>query len=505
VKKIQFTFLVVWRFITRYFHRTKKLVKSSQPLKNHSHNLDHLPKANSYKSSSGMRLRYHLTSGQQKYIFLGVIGILVMAFFWQIRLRYYHQSHLTEGIVGVYTKGNLPLNVAHLLSEPLVFFDKNGQPQPGLATEWKVEDDAKLYTFKLKDNLYWHDGSKVKSSDLKYNLPNVETSYPDERTIVFKLSDSFAPFPTLLTSPVFKGDSLIGLGKYSVVYEDLSRDIVTKLVLIPFPEGSNSGLPDISIRFYPDEKTARTAFMLGEIDSLIGLSDLGDLTSAPSVEVTKITNYNRLVAIFYNTEDPLLSDKNLRKALTCASPKIKDEEPAQTSIQPNSWAFNNELKDMLGNAEMGKTYLDKTNLTDDKTITLTTVPSLSKLGNEVIKSWQQMGIKATLRIEAGMPQNFQALLTPQTIPSDPDQYTLWHSTQGKTNLSKYLKSPRSDKDLEDGRKLSDLEKRKEKYLDFQKVLQDDSPATFLYFPKTNILYRSKTGDNLNKVLSLQIR
>ena len=100
-------------------------------------------------------------------------------------------------------------------------------------------------------------------------------------------------------------------------------------------------------------------------------------------------------------------------------------------------------------------------------------------------------------------QNFQALLITQKIPSDPDQYSLWHSTQSETNISKFS-SPRVDKDLEDGRKISDLETRKQKYQDFQKVLLDHAPATFLYFPKYKVIYLKKIEIDLMKILDLQI-
>jgi ABC-type transport system substrate-binding protein len=506
VKKVQFTYLVLSRFFARYLHRTKQLVKTHHPLKKKdlSKSIAHQNIPPREKQKTPIKLM-SLHPTQQKFLLLAILGVIVAAFFWQIRLKYYHQNSLSEGLIGVYSKSNLPPSVTHLLSDPLISFDKNGNPQPKLAQEWKVNDNATLYTFKLRENLFWSDGTKVKASDLKFNLPNVEVSYPDERTIAFKLSDSFVPFPTLLVSPVFKGDSLIGVGKYYLASEEVSHEIVTKLVLVPSAKSENAkNLPDINIRFYPDEKTSRTAFMLGEVDSIIGINDFSDLQQIPSVGLKKITNYSKLVAIFYNTEDPLLSDKNLRKALTCASPQIKDEEKAKTSIQPNSWAFNDQLKEMLGNEEMAKTYLDKTNLDKDKTITLTTIPSLSKVGNEIVKSWQKLGIPVVLRVETGMPQNFQALLVPQLISADPDQYPLWHSTQKNTNLSKYFKAPRSDKDLEDGRKITDIEKRKEKYHDFQKVLQDDSPATFLYFQKINVIYRGKTEKNLNKILDLQI-
>ena len=73
------------------------------------------------------------------------------------------------------------------------------------------------------------------------------------------------------------------------------------------------------------------------------------------------------------------------------------------------------------------------------------------------------------------------------LPHDPDQYALWHSGQ-TNNISKY-KSMRIDKLLEDGRSITDAEKRVNIYSDFQKYLIDDSPATFVYFPYVYTLSR----------------
>jgi len=73
------------------------------------------------------------------------------------------------------------------------------------------------------------------------------------------------------------------------------------------------------------------------------------------------------------------------------------------------------------------------------------------------------------------------------VLSDPDQYTLWHSSHD-TNITKY-KNLRIDKLLEDGRQVIDLEERQKIYADFQKYLLDDMPAIFLYFPYTFTISR----------------
>lgn len=406
---------------------------------------------------------------------------------------------VSQGIVGVYTVHNLPPIVVNLLSRSLVSLDATGKPQPNLAASWQVNNDGTKYTFKLRKNLFWNDGSRFKSSDLKFNIPDVDVSFPDDETIEFKLADSFYPFPSILTGPVLKGETFVGVGKYKVSSSDISRNLVTKLVLVPVT--SKEDLPTVSIRFYPDEKTARTAFELGEVQSLVGITETKELPNQPSVKLLKIPVYNKLVAIFYNTHDNFLKDKNLRKALSLAIP-ILEEEKAKTSIPPFSWAYNNSIKDYFNNPEEAKSYLNKLSQ-KDVSITLTVTPWLADVGEKVAASWRSLGINTILRIESGIPQNFQALLIAQPIPLDPDQYILWHSTQTKTNISKYDFNRRVDKDLEDGRRVGDLEKRKERYLDFQKNIVEDLPATFLYFPKSLVLYRQKIAPELGKVLPLQ--
>lgn len=481
-KKVKFITFFISRFVTRYF--TVLLQRKSKHFQN---------------SSSKVSLPARLKDFIHQPLGLAILVILSLVLLVVLWPKFYRPTILSEGIAGMYTNRNLPSIVTNLISQPLIVLDKSGKPQPQLVSGWQVNNDATVYTFKLKDNLFWDDGTKVKSSDIKFNLRDVAASYPNDSTIEFKLADSFNPFPTLLTMPVFKGDSLIGIGKYQVLKTEMNRGVITKLTLKP----GTGDLPLLIIRFYGDEKTARTAFELGEVASLIGFNEAGDLKGQPSVNIKKSANYNKLVTIFYNTKDPILSEKNFRKALSFATPRVDTEEIARTSMPDQSWAFNDQLKEQVGDMQLAKTYLGKVNAGKDSIITLTVTPALSSLGEKIIQSWKQIGISAVLRVESGIPQNFQALLISQSIPTDPDQYALWHSTQTNTNLSKY-DSKRADKDLEDGRKMSKVDARREKYVDFQKVLADDTPATFLYFPKTNVIYRKKVESLLNKVLDLQL-
>lgn len=496
MSKIKFLFLLIVSLLRRYF---KKLVlflinnplhkKPEILIRNHPNKF----LSNNYIHSKRL----------SKFYLVAVLALFLSASFiiYLYKSGYFWNHWVSEGIVGIYQQENLPGIVTGLISDPLVTIGKDGLYQPKLASGWEVNKEADVYIFRIKDNLYWHDGTKVESKDIYINLPNVEISYPDPLTIQFKLEEPFVPFPSLLTNPILKKGSLIGVGKYKVIQQDISKNIVNQLILIPKDENMKD-IPKIIIKFYPDDKVTKTAFEVGEIDSIIGYSDVQDFVNVSTIGVKKIVNYNKIVGVFYNTKDPFLSDKNFRKGLSASLPELKEGKEATNSIQPSSWAYNGQIKKTINNQQLAKSYLDKVTNGKEETLTLTTIPSLSVTADEIVKAWNKVGIKAVARVESGSPQNYQAILTSQYISQDPDQYALWHSSQSVNNLSNY-KSDRVDRDLEDGRKNIDQNIRKERYFDFQKVLNDDCPASFLYFPNYNFIYRRKIEDSLEKIVNLQ--
>lgn len=415
------------------------------------------------------------------------------------------RNQILEGVVGTHEERDLPTTVLNLVSKPLIKVDKTGSPSAELAQSWEVNPEATMYKVKLKPDLTWADGTSVKASQIYLSIPDVQISSPDDLTLEFKLADAFSPFPTLLTKPILRkaenqfGFELVGVGPYSV--DSIRKDgpFVKKLSLV----AKENTLPKISMTFYPNEKIARTAFKLGEVQALLGINEVEDI-NFNNTSKKSFTNFRQLVTIFLNTEDPNLSDENLRLGLGFAAPEIPGADIAKTSLSPNSWAFNSNVKDFLSNKEKAEEYLKKVQKGKNETLTLTATSSLANTGQQVVDAWNNIGLKAVLRPESGIPQNFQALLITQDIPADPDQYSLWHSTQkGGTNISK-ISSPRIDKDLEDGRKIADLATRKQKYQDFQRILADQAPAIFLYFPKYQVVYMKKIEDNLSKVLPIQL-
>jgi peptide/nickel transport system substrate-binding protein len=435
-----------------------------------------------------------------------VVCALILSAVIYFMLILNRKGELKEGMVGTHEERDLPIAVLNLISKPLIRVDKTGSPSAELAEGWEVNPEATVYKVKIKPGLSWSDGKPIKAGDIYLSIPDVEINVVDEQTLEFKLAETFSPFTTLLSKPVLRkaptdyGFELVGVGPYSVSSVKKDGPFVKKLDLIPVQETE----PEVDITFYPNEKIAKAALKLGEVQVLLGATESEDL-NFNNLAKKEFTNYTQLVTIFLNTEDPLLSDENLRIALAFGAPEIPGYEVAKTSLSPYSWAFNDKnARDYLANQDKAEEYLKKVQKGKDETITLTSTSSLAGIGEKVVESWNNLGLKTVSRAESGIPQNFQALLITQNIPADPDQYSLWHSTQkGSTNISR-VASPRIDKDLEDGRKITDPEKRKEKYQDFQKILLDEAPAIFLYFPKYEVLYMKKVESDLNKVIPLQL-
>ena len=50
--------------------------------------------------------------------------------------------------------------------ESLLRYDLNLKPMPGLAKSWEVSSDGKAYTFKLQENVKWHDGAPFTADDV---------------------------------------------------------------------------------------------------------------------------------------------------------------------------------------------------------------------------------------------------------------------------------------------------------------------------------------------------
>lgn len=378
----------------------------------------------------------------------------------------------TIGMVGRFRQSELPLSITRKMSQGLTAIDQHGFAAPDLAKNMTTSDDGKTYTFTLDSSRRWQDGTPVVSDDIQYDIENVTTQRPDTQTLIFELKESFAPFPTVLSKPIFK-TGMVGTGEYRMKSVKKNGEYVEKLTLI----SSNNQL--LAYRFYRTTQDLVTALKLGEISDIEDLNNISDIPSWKQFQVQPTLHEDRYVAVFFNTKDENLSEKSYRQALSYAIPDKPDgDRRALSPINPNSWAYNPQVKPYNTDVGQAKELLQAV-FGDNElpSMELTTFLSYLPEAESIAKAWTDLGIKTQVKVATSIPTNYQALLIGQQIPPDPDQYLLWHSTQ-PTNITHYA-SPKVDKLLEDGRKTIDQEKRTEIYRDFQRFLLEDSPAAFL--------------------------
>jgi len=116
--------------------------------------------------------------------------------------------------VGVYDTAALTASSA--LFDTLTYLDDNGKPQPKLALSWEPSEDFKMWTFKLRPDVKFHDGTPFNAEAYKANFDrqkdpankcrcafyiaavnNVQA--PDELTLVYNLNDPAVNFPSLVS------------------------------------------------------------------------------------------------------------------------------------------------------------------------------------------------------------------------------------------------------------------------------------------------------------------
>lgn len=394
---------------------------------------------------------------------------------------------ITIGIVGSYTQDSLPPVIIEKISRGLTYVETNGSINPDLASHWEIEDGGKTYIFHLKRDEYFNNGKRVTSDLLTYNYADVTVSRPDKQTIVFRLKDAYAPFLLTVSRPVFdKGYT--GVGRYKISDIKLNGDFVQTLTLTSVLDP----LDTIRYLFYPSEEALKMAFLLGEVNEADSISDQNynsmSFSHFPNITVGRKVNSDKLVTLFYNTNDSALSDRRLRIGLSYALPdRYSSGDKAYLPYAADFLFYNKDLTTRTQDYDHAKLLIDAATGTESAALTIKTLSKYHQIAEAIAKSWKRIGINAKINDVDTVPSAFQIFLGDFNLSKDPDQYSLWHSDQ-VYNITHY-KNLRIDKLLEDGRKTDDIAQRKIIYDEFQKYLLEDEPASFLYFPYEYTLVR----------------
>lgn len=388
------------------------------------------------------------------------------------------------GLVGAYQENELPSIILDKVSVGLTQVDRNGNVIPELASGWKITNSGKTYIIYIKPHNYFTDNKEVTADTVSYNFSDVTEKKINKYTIEFHLKESYAPFLTTLSQPIFE-NGLTGVGNYQIENIALNANFVQSLTL----QSVTNHLNTIKYQFYPTEDTLKLAFLLGNITAAENLTtpEYNSIQFAefPHTKISQYVDYSSLVTLFYNTNDQNLSNKILRLALSYAVPNnFVQGVKAYGPYSLDSIYYNKAMESNTQDYVHAKLLLSESHITTSAKkpliLTITTLRKYHETAMTIASAWAALGIQTKIYDTDRIPAQFQVFLGNFSVPKDPDQYTLWHSGQSD-NITKYS-SIRIDKLLEEGRSTADENQREQIYYNFQKYLMDDSPATFLYFP-----------------------
>jgi peptide/nickel transport system substrate-binding protein len=246
--------------------------------------------------------------------------------------------------------------VAAKIYDGLLEYDLELKPQPSLAESWQVAPDGLSITFKLRQNVKFHDGKPFTSADVKYSIMEVlkkvhprgpgtfkavtDVETPDPQTAIFKLSEP-APYmmralsgyeSPMLPKHVFDGvdprnnpkaDAPIGTGPFKFVEWQKGQYIRLDKNREYWKQG-RPYLDRIVARFVPDASTRTAAMEKGEVHfaafDAIPFVDVKRLQALPNIATTTqgYEFINSVTMMEINTKKPNLDKKEVRQAIAYA-------------------------------------------------------------------------------------------------------------------------------------------------------------------------------------------
>ena len=221
----------------------------------------------------------------------------------------------------------------------------DGKPAPDLAVSWSSNSAATEWTFKLRENVKFHNGKAFSSADAMYSLKRVldpkiaspargtvsmikDVEAPDAKTLKLILTTPFADMPLVLTDyrlmmiPDGSGDTIkttgIGTGPFKI--EKLDPQGTTVLVANNDYFDGPPGVAKMEIIGIPDEQARFQALMGKQIDLMQGITrqqrQLLERSGSFSLNDIPTGNWR---GIDFRTDTKPSSSRHTRKVSPCAS------------------------------------------------------------------------------------------------------------------------------------------------------------------------------------------
>lgn len=429
-------------------------------------------------------LKYHL-SLKEKILVLILLGVLLGLVGWQVKKYIYNRLVLVPAYGGTYTEGLIgkpkilsPLSsfeesdqqVLSLLYVGLTHTSADSRTQPVLAESWVISEDGKEYTFTLRDNLKWHDGTPLTTSDVAETIKRVtdpQTKSPyqadwegvtvevvDRRTIKFRLEQPSSPFLAATSLPIVPlhipdnelQGRLIGNGPYKYASSEVEGGAIVQMKLTSFYDWwrGRPFIDNIVFKFYDNQENLETAYQNGEIDAFykhdryqLNENNGGEFSGQKFILPTQ-----RRRLLFLNIASDKLKELNARRQLI------------------NGAAFNETLNLKL---------LTHENLADH--------PGLV----EQLDTWNKNNVRVEVtalnstdllaKIDA---HEYDVLFVDLDMKADLDLYPIWHSSQrgnGGYNFSQ-IDNEQIDRKLEEARVVTNFDQRQKLTQEVEQQLHD---------------------------------
>lgn len=256
--------------------------------------------------------------------------------------------------------------------EVLIDLDQDLNFMPVLAKEWSVSEDNLIWTFNLRDDVYWHDGEKFTADDVVYTyeammkfqlgvyyatidgitavtkVDDYTVTFTTEKPMVNMISAMlfivpehiFAKYDTPEAMSGYANDEMIGTGPFKLE-KNVDGEYV-KYVRNDSYWGEIPKIDELIYVFFANTDTMVQAFESGEIDFMD--VDSSQLAHVEKLSYAGIHTYNQLgfTQICLNSwEDersngnPLMLDPQIRTALDWAIDRTKIIEYAKGGLATN--------------------------------------------------------------------------------------------------------------------------------------------------------------------------
>ncbi|MEX2053923.1 MAG: ABC transporter substrate-binding protein [Patescibacteria group bacterium] len=444
-----------------------------------------------------------------------LLVVLLAAVGGWLVLRWDPAPIFTEGMVGQpvdLIPGQGPANLIDEVLEKLLFrsllrYNEAGEIEADLADSYRLSADGLTYAVVLKESA-WRDGRPVTAADVAFTFArdiafsDITIEQVGEREVNFVLKTPLSSFPDVLTRLIapahFREIGLEQLGNRESFIAGIKQEGET-IKEIKLKVSDYQRIETLRFKFFTTEEDLRKAAQSGAVDGLAldGFSD-------PSFALYQTPLYSRYFALFFNlnSANPLVKNRKFRQAAAIKTPLIAGGFPVPGPLS-GTWAQGNLSFPRYQEKSAGK-------FNGSLVITAAKTDPLPQVAEEIAQAWSKnLGIRTSVRVvspdsigEILENRSFEAVVLGQEVERDPDRYNLWHSSAEifpGQNISAYA-DPRSDRALEEARRVSGRSVRRKHYLNFQRLFIENNPAVLLYHPPLSYWVNRKfTGPDLTPV------